>query len=166
MKSGPIWFEIFFNPKGYGKRTLRNYKQKLSARGERAIAREASNSTKYINNIKRDLNLNVSKTTESIATKSIVHTSRETKRWLEAARIEVMEWAACSLDLNPIENLWCIIVRRIYANNRQFQTNEELKTAIRETWASIDNQTVQNLVNSMPNWIFEVIQKSGGMSHY
>ena len=33
------------------------------------------------------------------------------RRWLEAERIEVMDWAAYSPDLNPIENLWGIIVR-------------------------------------------------------
>uniref|UniRef100_W6NQR1 Uncharacterized protein n=1 Tax=Haemonchus contortus TaxID=6289 RepID=W6NQR1_HAECO len=41
---------------------------------------------------------------------------------------------ACSFDLNPMEDLWGIIVRKIHANNRPFQKIEELKQAVLESW--------------------------------
>ena len=40
--------------------------------------------------------------------------------------------AACSQDLNPIENLWGIISRKVYENDMQFEYILDLKTRIRE----------------------------------
>lgn len=49
--------------KGYGSKKRKNYTKKLSERDMRKIGRLASNSTKSCNDIKRELELNASKTT-------------------------------------------------------------------------------------------------------
>lgn len=90
-----------------------------------------------------------------------IHVSRETMDWFSSNKINVMDWPACSPDLNPIENLWGIMVRRVYENNRHFETTDELKAAIKETWNSIDRALFQSLAESMNNRIFEVIRKGG-----
>lgn len=95
-----------------------------------------------------------------------IHTSRETKHWFEQERISVLDWPAISPDLNPMENLWAIMVHRIYANNRQFATVNELKDAIQEVWASIEMTVIGKLVASMNNRIFQVIQRSGDATDY
>ena len=59
-----------------------------------------------------------------------IHTSRKIKRWFEDEGI----------DLNPIENLWTIMVRRLYLNNRQFATVSDLQKDVQEAWDSIDLQ--------------------------
>ena len=41
-------------------------------------------------------------------------------------------------DLSAMEHMWAIIVRRVYANTRQYQTVNEVKEAILEAWANID----------------------------
>jgi transposase len=95
-----------------------------------------------------------------------VHASKSTTAWLIDKNIPILQWPACSPDLNPIENLWGVIVRRVYANNRQFQTVAELKTAILQAWGDIEVQLLENLIRSMPNRIFEVIKCGGGYTGY
>ena len=35
-----------------------------------------------------------------------IHTAADTMAWFEENNVEVMEWPACSPDLNPIEHCW------------------------------------------------------------
>jgi len=72
-----------------------------------------------------------------------------------------MDCPARSPDLNPIENVWGILVRKVYRNNRQFETVAELKTAIEAAWMEVEPETIKNLIFSMPNRIFQLISKHG-----
>jgi hypothetical protein len=62
-----------------------------------------------------------------------------------------LKWPAKSPDLNPIENLWGIMVRQVYAGGRQYNTIEELRVAVEASWNAILLETMQNLISSMPN---------------
>lgn len=95
-----------------------------------------------------------------------IHVSRESMEWFRENEIDLLEWPACSPDLNPIENLWGIIVRRLYANNKKYDTLRELKTAIEEIWVNLEPEVLNNLVDSMNNRLFEVIRKNGDVTHY
>ena len=77
-----------------------------------------------------------------------------------------MDWPACSPDCNPIENLWEIMVRRIYMNNRQYNSVRDLKEAVVAAWEEIDEDTTTNLVQSMPDRMFEVIVNAGGSTKF
>uniref|UniRef100_A0A1I7XES8 DDE_3 domain-containing protein n=1 Tax=Heterorhabditis bacteriophora TaxID=37862 RepID=A0A1I7XES8_HETBA len=50
-----------------------------------------------------------------------IHASRSTKTWLEDNDVANIGWPSRSSDLNPIDNLWIILVCRISADNRQFE---------------------------------------------
>ncbi|TKR73972.1 hypothetical protein L596_021207 [Steinernema carpocapsae] len=80
-----------------------------------------------------------------------IHTSRSTKQWLDIKNIEVLDWPARSPDLNPIKNLWRILVRSVYANGNQYRTVEELKNAILKAWNEVPTEVLLNLARSMPN---------------
>ncbi|EYC03119.1 hypothetical protein Y032_0096g2948 [Ancylostoma ceylanicum] len=95
-----------------------------------------------------------------------VHVSQSTKTWLSKNRVNVMDWPACSPDLNPMENLWGIIARKVYSNHCQFQTIDDLKTAVIDAWEDVEDDTLRNLVNSMPNRLFEVASRQGGPIDY
>ncbi|CAD6196633.1 unnamed protein product [Caenorhabditis auriculariae] len=95
-----------------------------------------------------------------------VHASNSTLAWLAAKNVVLLDWPACSPDLNPVENLWSVLVRRVYANAKQYTTVNDLKRAIRAEWDGLDKSLLQSLVGSMPNRIFEVAQKQGGITHY
>ena len=48
------------------------------------------------------------------------HVSKLTNEWLKDNNINVIDWPAYSPDLNPIENVWIILVRMVYANGKQY----------------------------------------------
>ena len=87
-------------------------------------------------------------------------------QWFADHRIELLDWPSRSPDLNPIENLWGIMVRQVYADNRQYRNVEELKRAILDAWNSISTELLKKLSNSMQNRIFQVIQRNGGVTDY
>ncbi len=66
------------------------------------------------------------------------HTAKGTKSWFNDHGVTVLDWPANSPDLNPIENLWCIVKRKM----RDTRPNkaDDLKAAIKATWASIPPQ--------------------------
>lgn len=78
------------------------------------------------------------------------HSARNTSRWLAAHNITTMWWPALSPDLNPIENLWGYMTDLVYANGRQFFSEEALKIAIQEAWDKIPESYLVSLVRSMP----------------
>lgn len=95
-----------------------------------------------------------------------VHVSKSTRAWLGRNNIELLEWPPCSPDLNPIENLWGIIVHRVYAQNREYKCLDELMVAIVDVWNNIEDEIIQALVNSMPERMFRVINTDGNVTGY
>lgn len=95
-----------------------------------------------------------------------IHTSRVTKAFLEGKDIPLLDWPSCSPDLNPIENLWGWLVRRVYGNGRQYNTVQELKSAIRGAWAEIPITLLQTLAMSMKSRLIEVLEARGGYTKY
>lgn len=95
-----------------------------------------------------------------------IHTSRYVKQWLQETNISVLDWPARSPDLNPIENLWGILARKVYENGAQYSDVNSLKTAIRNAWKEIPETILHNLIFSMKNRIFEIIKNNGGSTKY
>ena len=65
-------------------------------------------------------------------TKTTIHTAMLKTKWLQDHKIATLSWPAKSPDLNPIENLWGISARQVYANGRQFEDQEMLWCAVKE----------------------------------
>ena len=62
------------------------------------------------------------------------HTSQKTKEFLQQQEINLLNWPSCSPDCNPIENLWGILVQRLYAGGRQFTSINQLKQSLHTIW--------------------------------
>ncbi len=92
------------------------------------------------------------------------HSAKATNTWFKDHGIPVLNWPANSPDLNPIENLWGIVRRKMrYARPNNA---EELKATIRATWALITPEQCHRLIDSMPRRIAAVIQAKGAPTKY
>ncbi len=92
------------------------------------------------------------------------HSAKATSTWFKDHGIPVLNWPANSPDLNPIENLWGIVKRKMrYARP---SNAEELKATIRATWALITPEQCHRLIDSMPRRIAAVIQAKGAPTKY
>ena len=94
------------------------------------------------------------------------HTANATKQFLSDSNIDVLPWPARSPDLNPIENLWGILARAVYADARQFDDVESLAQAIAQEWDKISDEKCKSLVHSMQKRCLAVIEKRGGETKY
>ncbi len=92
------------------------------------------------------------------------HTAKGTKSWFKDHGVTVLDWPANSPDLNPIENLWCIVKRKM--RDTRPNNADELKATVRETWASIPPQQCHKLITSMPRRIEAVIKAKGAPTKY
>ncbi len=90
-----------------------------------------------------------------------VHTAKSTKSWLNDHALGV---PANSPDLNPIENIWGIVKRKM--RNKRPKNADELKATVKETWASIPPQQCYKLITSMPRPIEAVIKAKGAPTKY
>lgn len=90
-----------------------------------------------------------------------IHASKSTQDFLKSCDVSVLDWPALSPDLNPIENVWGMLVRDVYRGGKQYFTVDELKTAILEAWEKVELSRLQDLVDSMSDRIGDVIEDKG-----
>jgi transposase len=94
------------------------------------------------------------------------HKSKLATNWLADNGFEVMEWPSNSPDLNPIENLWGIIKRRLGEHEHPPRGVLELWERFQVEWEKVEPELCQNLISSMPNRMREVIKAKGGSINY
>ncbi|GFX27120.1 transposable element Tcb2 transposase [Trichonephila clavipes] len=68
---------------------------------------------------------------------------------LESEDITRRDWLAYSPDLNPIENVWDALGRRIAARLHHPENTQQLKQMLIEEWALIPQEMFQQLVLNM-----------------
>lgn len=78
----------------------------------------------------------------------------------------MIKWPAQSPDLNPIENLWAILKRRLAVHERAPKNMDELWHRVHDEWNNISKENIQNLVESMPNRIKSVKKNKGLWTKY
>ena len=90
-----------------------------------------------------------------------IHCSKHTKSWFTDNQVDVLSWPALSPDLNPIENVWGILSRKVYEGGRQFDDVNSRKNTILVAWEEISVDYIKTLIDSMPNRIYKVILNKG-----
>jgi len=94
------------------------------------------------------------------------HKSKLVQEWLKKKKFRVLDWPSQSPDLNPIENLWAIIKRKLNQYSDPPKGVFELWERIEETWNKITIEVCEKLIHSMPNRMKEVVRAKGGWINY
>ena len=84
--------------------------------------------------------------------------------WFRLNNVPLLRFPSLSPDLNPIENLWSCIERKLAG--KRFDTRDELWEEVNKEWKAIPLDTLINLVDSMPRRMLEVIKAKGGPTRY
>ena len=73
-----------------------------------------------------------------------------------------MKWPALSPDLNPIENVWGIMARRLNAGNKQYSTVRVLEEAVMACWNALSDDELRRLAESVSDRAVAVLRANGG----
>lgn len=98
---------------------------------------------------------------------SSIHTSKMSKKWFEDHNVCVLNnWPAKAPDMNPVENVWAELVRRITHMEPKTDNRDQLWERILVAFNSLPNEYFQKLLESMPRRMSAVKTLKGGWSKY
>lgn len=92
------------------------------------------------------------------------HASKLIKNWLIFNVKSTLPHPPQSPDLNPIENLWDLLERRL--RQHEIKNKQQLKEKLLEEWNKISIEDTRKLVHSMNTRLQEVITQKGYHTHY
>ena len=92
------------------------------------------------------------------------HQSHIVKEWVVNQNREVVDWPANSPDINPIENAWAELKRRVEVKGAT--SLEVLWKFAEEEWKKLDESFLKKLTDSMPRRMTALIEAKGGSIKY
>ena len=90
-----------------------------------------------------------------------LHIHIKAQNFFESKNNDILHWAPCSRDFNPIEKLRSILVSRVYSNKKDYDNIGDLKKAIQEVWDGLEIDLIRKFVNSFPKQLIEVVAAKG-----
>ena len=84
--------------------------------------------------------------------------------WFSDKHIHLLDWPSYSPDINPMENLWGWMKKKIAL--RRPKTIQRLETDIIDCWKEISAKHIYNLIDSMPRRCRLLIEGKGEQINY
>ncbi|KAA8490751.1 Transposable element Tc3 transposase [Porphyridium purpureum] len=76
------------------------------------------------------------------------HAALSTRELFDTVGIALLDWPARSPDLNPVENLWAIVSRRVHWQGRQFMRLDDMLPVIYDCWRTKAPKYVEGFIES------------------
>lgn len=98
-----------------------------------------------------------------------IHSAKIVEKHFEETNFPKLVWPARSADLNPIENVWGIMVRmldKMIESKKEATSEDELFKRVETCSKQIESTIFQNLFKSMPKRMESVIKKNGHCTKY
>lgn len=94
------------------------------------------------------------------------HTAKRVTEFLKQANVPLLSWPGNSPDMNPIENFWRLLKRKV--NAMKPTTKRSLIECIIQVWNHDQDirDMCQRLIQGMPNRVAQVISSKGGYTKY
>lgn len=92
------------------------------------------------------------------------HTSKTCKEYLTIKKVKTMSWPSQSPDMNPIENIWSILKRKVELRTPKNMAN--LKEIIVQEWNSIPQEICKKIVDSMHKRAYDLWFVKGKHTKY
>ena len=126
------------------------------------------NAARYIAvlDAKVKVHMNITGTTLFQQDSAPCHTAKVVQKWFQDNNIETLQnWHPSSPDLNPIENCWNLMKRKVAAHHPSSET--DLNKILKQVWINeITPDYCQKLVHSMPLHIAAVLKNCGYPTKY
>jgi hypothetical protein len=97
---------------------------------------------------------------------SRVHTATSIQEWLSEQDFTVLKWPPNSPDLNIIEHVWSYLKRQLDHYEQAPQSVNELWKRVQDVWTNTPLDFLQELYNSMPRRMRELLRSKGGHIKY
>ena len=130
-------------------------------------AGETINAKKYIDILKNKLphTMQIHNVTCFQHDGAPAHTAKIVKKWFSDNHIDVLDWPGNSPDLNPIENLWELMKRRLA--KRCPKNMQDVRYWLTRIWCQeLSKELCKKLVTSMQKRIKDVLRRKGQQTKY
>ena len=97
---------------------------------------------------------------------TLCHKGKVVTEWLGKKKIKVLDWPPQSPDLNPIEYVWDVLLKRVRERRNQPNSLKQLSLALKEEWHKLPVETINQLISSLPRRLSEVKSQKGMSTKY